>query len=66
MPVVNNLKEIRHAMKMEKGEFAEFLEINNSQYSRYENQHRQPTLEKALEISEKVNRTVNELFKIVR
>jgi putative transcriptional regulator len=60
--VKNRLKDIRYEMKMNQKEFAEFLGISQHQYNRYEEQRTQPTLEKALEISEKVNRAVNEIF----
>jgi putative transcriptional regulator len=63
MPVENNLKEIRHDYRMNQTEFADFLEISVQQYNRYEKQAVQPTLEIALKISEKVKRSVNEIFK---
>ncbi|MEH6942445.1 helix-turn-helix transcriptional regulator [Bacillus sp. JJ722] len=56
------MKELRHDFRMNQTEFAAFLGINLQQYNRYEKGTRQPTLEVALRISEKVNRTVNELF----
>jgi putative transcriptional regulator len=65
MAVRNKLKDVRHDFRMNKGEFAEFLGINPAQYSRYENQRSQPSLEISLHISKKVNRTVNELFEVV-
>lgn len=62
MPVINRLKDIRFEHKMDQGEFADFLEIGQSQYNRYEKNNSQPSLENALIISEKVNKTVNEIF----
>ena len=50
---------------MNQVEFAEFLGLSQYQYNRYENQARQPTLEIALQISAKLNRTVNEIFYLV-
>jgi putative transcriptional regulator len=60
--IKNKLKEIRHDHRMNQTEFAEFLEISVHQYNRYERQSVQPTLELALKISEKVNKSVNEIF----
>jgi putative transcriptional regulator len=65
MPISNHLKELRHDHRMNQKEFAEFLGISVYQYNRYENQTRQPTLEAALHISEKVQRPVNEIFYLV-
>ncbi|MGF6950218.1 putative transcriptional regulator [Neobacillus sp. B4I6] len=62
MPVNNRLKDLRHDHRMNQTEFADFLGINIYQYNRYENGARQPTLEVALQISEKVKRTVNDIF----
>ncbi|MFB3160452.1 helix-turn-helix domain-containing protein [Neobacillus sp. 179-J 1A1 HS] len=62
MPVNNRLKDIRHDHRMNQTEFANFLDISIYQYNRYENGARQPTLEIALQISEKVKRPVNDIF----
>lgn len=62
MPIHNNLKELRHDYRMNQTEFAEFLGISVHQYNRYEKGASQPSLEVALKISDKVGRTVNELF----
>lgn len=62
MPVRNCLKELRHDKRMNQTEFANFLDMNVTQYNRYETQRMQPNLETALEISEKLNKTVNEIF----
>jgi putative transcriptional regulator len=61
----NNLKNIRYEHKMNQGEFAEFLGIAQSQYSRYERQKEQPSLETALKISEKIKRSVNDICYLV-
>jgi putative transcriptional regulator len=63
--VRNNLKNIRYEHKMNQGEFAEFLGMAQSQYSRYERQKEQPSLETALKISEKINRSVNDICYMV-
>lgn len=60
----NNLKSWRHKLEMNQVEFATFLGVNQSHYNRWENQRLQPTLEMALQISEKLNCSVNELFYI--
>ncbi|MEF3313343.1 helix-turn-helix domain-containing protein [Paenibacillus sp. GYB004] len=62
MAVRNRLKELRHDHRMNQIEFAAFLELQQQQYNRYENQVRQPTLEVALHISKKLVRPVNEIF----
>ncbi len=63
----NYLKLIR--MKdylMNKKQFAEFLEIDDRQYNRYENSVVQPSLEIALKIAQKLNKNVNEIWEIQR
>ena len=62
MAVENRLKEVRHDLRMNQTEFAEFLGISIYQYNRYENGSRVPSLEIALAISDKVGRPVNDLF----
>ncbi|MFK7695910.1 helix-turn-helix transcriptional regulator [Paenibacillus sp. HJGM_3] len=62
--IKNRLKELRHDYRMNQVEFAEFLGLAQQQYNRYENQKSQPDLERALLISEKLNRPVNEIFYI--
>jgi len=62
MQIINRLKDIRHDHRMNQTEFAEFLGISIYQYNRYEKQSRQPTLEVALQISNKVKRPVNDIF----
>jgi len=64
MSVKNNLKSYRHKYEMNSKEFADFLDINSDQYSRYENNRRQPTLRIALQISEKLDEPVNSIFRI--
>lgn len=61
--IKNRLKEIR--MKeyvMSPGEFAEFLGMSIKTYSGWENEFSRPTLEKALYISKKLNKNVNEIW----
>lgn len=58
----NKLKSFRHRHEMNQKEFAEFIGVGDKLYNRWENQHIQPTLEKALIISEKLKCTVNDLF----
>lgn len=47
---------------MTQKEFAEFLGIHYTHYNRIENNQMQATLEKALIISEKLGRPVNDIF----
>lgn len=62
MSVKNNLKSFRHKYEMNQTEFAEFLGVAHDQYNRYENNRRQPALEIALRISERLGVSVNEIF----
>ena len=61
--VKNRLKEIR--MKeylMNVSEFANFLEMNVSTYSQLENGKRHCSMQVALEISKKLNISVNDIW----
>jgi putative transcriptional regulator len=58
--VVNTLKEIRHDLRMNQTEFADFLGINVNQYNKYENNKKQPNLENALAIFEKIKTQLKE------
>ncbi len=58
----NKLKHWRFKREMNQTEFAIFLGVDGKLYNRWENQRVQPSLEKALHISKKLNCTVNDLF----
>jgi len=61
--VKNKLKEIRmREYIMSPGEFAIFLGMSIKTYSGWENGFSKPTLEKALYISEKLNKNVNDIW----
>ena len=45
-------------------EMADFLGLKQQQYSRYENNSNQPSLAVALQIAKKLNRRVEDIFKI--
>lgn len=62
MRVKNRLKSYRHKHEMNQTEFAAFLGISSDQYNRYENNRRQPKLDVALRISERLGVSVNEIF----
>lgn len=62
MRVINRLKSFRHKYEMNQTEFAVFLGIASDQYNRYERNKRQPVLEIALRISERLGVPVNEIF----
>lgn len=62
--VKNKLRDIRFDMRMNQIEFAAYLGLAQQQYNRYENQRSQPSLEGALQISEKLQRVVNDIFYI--
>lgn len=63
--IKNNLKSIRMQEHMQnKREFAKNIGIAEQQYLRYENAVTLPSLEIALKISNKLNKTVNEIWYI--
>lgn len=62
MHVNNRLKSLRHRKEMTQTQFAEFLGVSKYQYNRYELQKQQPTLEIALEMSDKLGVSVNDIF----
>ncbi len=47
---------------MAPGEFAKLLGMSIKTYSGWENEYSRPTLEKALEVSKKLNKDVNEIW----
>jgi DNA-binding XRE family transcriptional regulator len=56
MGVKCKLKEIRmREFLMAPGQFAKFLDVPIQTYSGWENEHSRPTLEKDIEISNKLN-----------
>ncbi|MFJ7509374.1 helix-turn-helix transcriptional regulator [Peribacillus frigoritolerans] len=62
MSIRNRLKELRHDRRMNQTEFAEFLGLSVYQYNRYEKEAREPSLDNAMLISERLGMTVNEIF----
>jgi len=61
--VKNRLKEIRmKEYMMNMTQFAEYLGIDIKLLSSWERGRSKPTLERALEISKKLNKTVNEIW----
>ncbi|NFO57751.1 helix-turn-helix domain-containing protein [Clostridium botulinum] len=63
MVVKNKLKEIRmREYLMAPGEFAKFLGMSIKTYSGWENEYSRPTLEKALEVANKLNKNVNDIW----
>ncbi|KRF63372.1 helix-turn-helix transcriptional regulator [Peribacillus butanolivorans] len=62
MSIRNRLKELRHDHRMNQTEFAAFLGLSVYQYNRYEKEAREPTLDNAMQISERLGMTVNEIF----
>ncbi|MFB7639266.1 helix-turn-helix transcriptional regulator [Peribacillus butanolivorans] len=62
MSIRNRLKELRHDHRMNQTEFATFLGLSVYQYNRYEKEAREPTLDNAMQISERLGMTVNEIF----
>lgn len=62
--VKNRLLEIRLKLGYRYAkDFAEYLEINSQQYSRYESNKSQPTLETAYKIAKKLNIKIEEIIK---
>lgn len=61
--VKNRLKEIRmREYMMEPEEFAKLINVNIKSYYSYERDFSRPTLEKALEIALKLNKTIHEIW----
>jgi putative transcriptional regulator len=58
----NRLKHFRHKHEMNQKQFADFLGVQLSLYNRWELQTKQPNLESAWKLSQKLNCTINELF----
>lgn len=66
MPIRNKLLEIRLKMGYKKQkDFAEFLDINRSQYNKYENNKEQPSIDVFYKISQKVEIKIDELIECV-
>lgn len=62
-PYFNNLRKIRMTeYQMELPKFAAFLEVGYKAYEHYEKGRRLPPLRVAIKISNKLNRTVNEIW----
>lgn len=65
--LVNFLKKIRMSEHlMNKKEFATYLDMDDRQYSRYENSTVQPSLEVAIKIAHKLDKNVSEIWQIQR
>lgn len=61
--VKNHLKEIRmREYLMEPEEFAKLINVNIKSYYSYERDFSRPTLEKALEISLKLNKIIHDIW----
>jgi DNA-binding XRE family transcriptional regulator len=61
--VKNHLKEIRMKEYMLNiKDFAEIIGVDNKVLSSWERDKSRPTLERALEVSQKLNRNVNEIW----
>ncbi|OCZ54298.1 hypothetical protein A7D23_05890 [Dehalobacter sp. TeCB1] len=61
--VKNRLREIRHELMIDsQTEMAMILDISQQQYNSYERQEKQPSLETALKIAKKLNRSVESIF----
>ena len=63
MGVKNNLKEIRmREYMMSQRQFADYLSVGITTYCNWEKNLSRPTLEKALEISEKINKNIKDIW----
>ena len=63
MSVKNKLKHIRmREYCMNQKEFADYLNIKITSYCNWENNLSRPTLEKALEISNKLNKDIKDIW----
>lgn len=60
--VKNRLREIRHELLIDKKkDMAELLDLTPANYSRYEHQKIQPSVEMVLKMAKKLNRAVEEI-----
>lgn len=63
MSLKNNFKKIRMTeFMMSSTEFAKMLGISNSSYSNWELNISKPTLDKAIEVAQKLNKTIEEIW----
>lgn len=63
MSVKNKLKEIRmREYTMNQKEFAEYLNIGITTYCNWEKETSKPTLEKAIEIANKLNKDIKQIW----
>lgn len=63
MGIKNKLKEIRmREYMMKQKEFAEFLGVNSKSYFSWEKETIKPSVEIALEIAKKLNRSVEDIW----
>ena len=66
MPIKNKLLEVRLKLgyKRQK-DFAEYLELNKTQYNKYENNMQQPSIEIFYKISKKLEISIDELVEFI-
>lgn len=63
MGVKNHLKEIRmNEYTMNQKEFAEYLNIKVTAYCNWENETSRPSLEKAIEIADKLKKDIKQIW----
>ena len=55
----SNLKYIRQQKKMSQNKFAEMLDVNQTTIARWEDENRIPTIDKAIDVSIKLNIPLN-------
>lgn len=55
----SNLKYIRQQKKMSQNKFAEILDVNQTTIARWEDENRIPTIDKAIDVSIKLNIPLN-------
>lgn len=65
MAVRNRLYDIRHELRIDhQTQMADHLGLPREQYNRYENQRQQPTLEIALQIAQRLQMPIEDIFYI--
>ena len=61
--IQNRLLQIRENLRFEiQKDFADFLELSQMQYSRFERNERQPTIDTAYDICKKLNMKFEDIF----
>ncbi|ALS22252.1 helix-turn-helix transcriptional regulator [Paenibacillus naphthalenovorans] len=62
MTIYNKLKELRHDLRMDQTQFADFIGVNKNLYNKWENQKGQPSLEWCFKIQLKTGKQIQDFI----